>query len=238
MNRAIVQTSSWFLLCLVATVMQVGCTQDDPPASSSSSTSTTASHSEIHPPRETEEPEFEGPPLTEFTLTDSGGSQFRSENLDGRVWVASFFFTRCASNCRALNMKISELQREYGPRGVQMVSISCDPEYDTPPVLTSYAEMFNAQPDQWEFLTGDFKYIQRVGHDIFDVSVGEKMHDDQLLVVDRRGEIRGKFHVRQPEQYERMTRLLDKLLAETGGEGDDPAADAGEDPQPSEAPEV
>jgi protein SCO1/2 len=171
---------------------------------------------------QTSEVKYEGPPLKEFALTDSGGKEFKSQELTGKVWVVSFFFTRCASNCRALNMQVAELQRDYGERGLQMVSISCDPKYDTPKVLADYAEMYNAKPDQWRFLTGDLAYIKRVGDDMFQLPLKEKYHEDQLVVVDRDGKMRGNFHVRQPEQFDRLKRLLDELLAEPSNSSDAP----------------
>jgi protein SCO1/2 len=178
----------------------------------------------------TSEVKYEGPPLTEFTLTDSVGSQFKSAELTGKVWVASFFFTRCAANCRALNMQIAQLQRDYGPRGLQVVSISCDPKYDTPKVLAEYAEMYNAQPDRWHFLTGDIGYIKRVSDDMFDLPLKEKYHEDQLVVVDGQGKVRGSFHVRQPEQFDRVKKLLDQLLPadqadESASSGPQPAGE-------------
>jgi cytochrome oxidase Cu insertion factor (SCO1/SenC/PrrC family) len=209
MKNHVTSRAAWLLFISTALTMVTGCR--DAPAPSAYDPANDPNH-----PPQVEPPKFDGPPLTEFTLTDSGGENFGSQDLQGKVWVASFFFTQCAANCRALNMKISELQREFGDRGVEFVCISCDPQHDTPPVLAAYAEFFNAQPDQWHFLTGDMEYIQRVGHDKFDVPVGEKRHEDELLVIDRAGEYRGKFRARQPEQFERLKTLLEDLLAEPG----------------------
>jgi cytochrome oxidase Cu insertion factor (SCO1/SenC/PrrC family) len=165
-----------------------------------------------HAPPEAQPVKHEGPPLTEFALTASDGEEFRSTELEGKVWVASFFFSRCASNCRALNMQVAELQREYGDRGLEIVSISCDPQYDTPEVLAQYAEAFNAKPDRWRFLTGEMQYVERVGHDMFELPIRKQWHEDHLVVIDGEGTRRGEFHVRQPEQFERLRKLLDELL--------------------------
>lgn len=220
MNIRLATRPVWFVLLLTTLALASGCR--DAPAPSAYDPANDPNHlPQVEPPK------FEGPPLTEFTLTDSGGEDFGSQNLEDKVWVASFFFTQCAANCRALNMKISELQREFGDRGVEFVCISCDPKYDTPPVLASYAEFFNAEPDQWHFLTGDMEYIQRIGHDKFDVPVGEKRHEDELLVIDQAGEFRGKFRARQPEQFARLKVLIEELLAESGEAASDAAT-----PQP------
>lgn len=176
-----------------------------------------------------------GPPLTEFTLTESSGSEFQSQQLEGKVWVVSFFFTRCAANCRALNMKVSQLQREFGDRGLQLVSITCDPAHDEPAVLQQYARMYNADAEQWRFLTGEFAYIRRIGGDMFDVTIAERMHDDILYVVDQSGKLRGKYHVRQEEQFDRLRRLLDKLLSQQPMPEDDvPEDDVPDDDVPDD----
>ncbi len=218
MKNSSVIGAALFVALLTTLAMAIGCRDAPAPAAYD------PANDPNHPPQ-VEPPKFEGPPLTEFTLTDSGGEKFGTQNLENKVWVASFFFTQCAANCRALNMKISELQREFGDRGVEFVCISCDPKYDTPPVLAAYAEFFNAEPQQWHFLTGDLEYIQRVGHDKFDVAVGEKRHEDELLVIDQAGKFRGKFRARQPEQFARLKVLLEELLAESGESTPDPTRD-------------
>jgi cytochrome oxidase Cu insertion factor (SCO1/SenC/PrrC family) len=155
----------------------------------------------------------EEPPLTEFELTERSGQLFRSRDLQGQVWVGSFFFTSCGSNCRMLNMKVAQLQREFGSRGVRFVSISCDPQVDTPRVMSQYAEMFNADPHQWLFLTGDLDYAKRIGQDMLRVSVDRRSHVDQLVVIDAKGTSRGAFLALQDDQFQRLRALLEELVS-------------------------
>jgi len=156
------------------------------------------------------------PPLTEFELTTSDGSTIHSDQLQDKIWVASYFFTQCGSNCRMLNMKLAELQREYGPRGVKFVSITCDPENDTPEELERYSKLFNANEDYWSFATGEIEYLERMGTDFFDVSVTERGHHAQFTIMDRDSESRGVFQAMVPEDVERAKTLLDQLLAAPG----------------------
>lgn len=153
--------------------------------------------------------------LTSFQLTREDGNAFASEDLRGHVWVASYFFTRCGSNCRLLNMEIARLQREFGDKGVLFVSVSCDPSYDTPEVLTRYAGLFNAKHEQWIFATGDIEYLKRVGKDLLDVSVTEKAHDAQLTIVDRKGKVCGTFEALEPAQLQLAKDVIRKLLNES-----------------------
>ena len=155
------------------------------------------------------------PKMTRFTLTERSGESFDSQNLLGRVWVGSFFFTKCASNCRALNMHMSKLMREYGPRGVQFISISCDPENDTLEALSHYADMFNADEQQWLFLRGEMDYVRRIGSDMMGVAVDRQTHFDQFIVFDAQGERVGIYRSNVPSEMERVRKVLDRLLTKS-----------------------
>jgi cytochrome oxidase Cu insertion factor (SCO1/SenC/PrrC family) len=154
------------------------------------------------------------PPLTEFTLTDQYGKPFNSESLRGKVWVASFFFTNCPAVCWRLNQTLAALQETDPHRDVRYVSITCDPENDTPEALLKYAEHFKADPARWTFLTGPMDLIQRIGQDFFQISVEKGAHTDRACVVDRQGKIRGRFRLTEPDQVELLKKLLDLVEAE------------------------
>ncbi|MCH5375926.1 MAG: SCO family protein [Planctomycetes bacterium] len=160
-------------------------------------------------------PEADGPWIRDFTLTAGTGEEFRSQDLLGDVWVASFFFTTCASTCRAQNDMINHLHREFGGQGVKFVCITCDPETDTVERLSDYGKLYNADPDEWIFLTGDMTYIRRIGSERFDVPVDRRAHVDRLIVVDKAGEVRGKFNWHETGQVARLKALLSELLQES-----------------------
>ena len=91
-----------------------------------------------------------------FALTDETGRRFGSEDLAGRAWVASFIFTRCPTVCPRITGRMARIQdraRSLEP-ALRLVSISVDPEYDTPPRLAEYARSHGASPRMWKFLTG------------------------------------------------------------------------------------
>ena len=119
-----------------------------------------------------------------------------------------------------LNMKVAELQRDFGSRGVRFVSISCDPDVDTPQVMARYAHMFNADANHWLFLTGDLQYTRRIGQDMFNVSVSKRAHSEQLIVIDAEGQSRGVFLAFQEDQFQRVKALLDELLKESEEEAE------------------
>ncbi|MCA9202705.1 MAG: SCO family protein [Planctomycetales bacterium] len=152
--------------------------------------------------------------LTSFEFTERSGEPFGSDDLDGHVYVASFFFASCPATCRQQNEKMQTLQRMYEGQDVKFLSITCDPETDKPDVLRRYADMFNADKEQWLFLTGDLDYTAQVGHNYFGVPVTKQGHTEKFIVVDRQGEIRGYYHWGKPNEFAELQALVDQLLKE------------------------
>jgi protein SCO1/2 len=157
---------------------------------------------------------MDGPPLDEFELTECNGQPFRSQDMLGKVWVTTFFFTTCPGACPRLNANIRYLNSLEEIHDVVWVSITVDPDTDTLPVLRTYAEQMQADPERWLFCRGDLDYVQRIGHDIMKLQLGWKGHQDYAVVVDRQGEIRGMFDATSRSQSQRLRTLLLKCLAE------------------------
>jgi cytochrome oxidase Cu insertion factor (SCO1/SenC/PrrC family) len=152
--------------------------------------------------------------IREFALTDSEDQTFESESMKGQVWVASFFFSTCPTICRKQNDLIRRIYRQFGRQDVHFVSITCDPETDTPERLQDYARLYEADPTKWHFLTGDLTYIRRIAAERFQVMVDRRSHADRLIVVDRKGEVRGKFNWHEASEVDRTKELLEELLQE------------------------
>jgi cytochrome oxidase Cu insertion factor (SCO1/SenC/PrrC family) len=155
-----------------------------------------------------------GPPLTDFVLTDQSGEKFDSATLRGKVWVGSFFFTNCPAVCWRLNQTLAGLQETTASSNARYISITCDPQNDTPGVLAKYAAHFKADPARWTFLTGDMNLIRRIGNDFFKVAVANETHSDRAFVVDRTGQVRGRFRLTEPDQVEMLKKLLAVVEAE------------------------
>lgn len=100
-----------------------------------------------------------GENLPTFTLLDQAGQTVSASRFRGKRIVLNFIFTRCpiATMCPAATLKMAGLQqaaREAGVQDFELVSISMDPEYDTPGVLREYAEARGLDTTNWSFLTG------------------------------------------------------------------------------------
>jgi protein SCO1/2 len=136
----------------------------------------------------------------EFDFLDQDAQPFPASRMDGGVWVVDFFYTTCPGPCPALTSRLSALHRQFAanPR-VGFLSISSNPEKDTPEVLKLYADKFGADA-RWRFLTGDKAQIFSVANEGFKMGLtegaadGEPVtHGTRLLLVDAEGWVRGIY---------------------------------------------
>ena len=110
--------------------------------------------------------------VPDFALIDQHGRPVRRADFEGKVWIASFIFTNCPDECPLMAAEMAQLQSDLAYlEDVRLVSISIDPEHDTPAVLLQYAERFNADPRRWFWLTGDKGAIYRLAREGFRLGV-------------------------------------------------------------------
>jgi protein SCO1/2 len=156
---------------------------------------------------------FIGPPIKDFELTERSGKPFRSSDMHGRVWVATYFFTTCPGQCLRLNANLQVLNNLSELNDVTWLSITCDPDNDTLEALRAYADRFKADPNRWLFCRGDLEYVQRVAKGML-LYLSLKGHQDRAIVFDKSGKMRGEFDGTSELECNRMHDLLLKLLAE------------------------
>ena len=154
--------------------------------------------------------------LSKFELIERSGKLVSSDSLKGEPYVASFFFSTCPSICLRQNDKVQQLQERFQGQPVKFVSISCDPEVDRPAVLSQYADKFNADKEQWLFLTGDMGYITRVGGEMFGLSVMRRFHAEKFILVDAEGNNVNYYTWTEPGQWQALIEDLEKLIAAGG----------------------
>jgi protein SCO1/2 len=164
--------------------------------------------------------------LPAFSLVAEDGKAFGKDDLLGRVWVADFVFTSCSDACPRLQAKMKGLQDRLIPPeqggNISLLSISVDPERDTPQKLKQYAETFGARPGLWRSLTGDQKEVERTVVRGFHTAMAkvpaegadphlaafEIMHGERLVLVDRLGRIRGYYDADDRDRLLRDARSL------------------------------
>ena len=204
-----------------------------------------ASWMAMHPPSRTQRgPAPTSPPaeirfaLPDFALTERSGEKVTRQDLLGKVWVASFVFARCTGPCPSVTRTMVRLQDELNLKSrddLRLVTFTVDPERDDPGELRKYAKIYDADPGKWLFLTGPEDAIHTLLNKSFKIQAGptknphpapgqEFDHSTRLVVVDKRGNIRGYFDgYRGPndpsdENYETSLRNLEAMVRELEGE--------------------
>jgi protein SCO1 len=153
--------------------------------------------------------------ITDFSLTNQSGKETKLSDLKGSIWVADFIFTSCESICPDMTTNMAKVQRAFPDTpNVRFVSISVDPERDTPEVLTAFGERFGADPQRWDFLTGDKEYIKEISYEGFLIGSGDVMtnHSNKFILVDREGDIRGFYTGTDETDVARLTIDIRTLL--------------------------
>ena len=171
--------------------------------------------------------------LDAFQMTSQSAEPFAFDELKGKVWIASLFFSSCPHECKSLNQTISALNRDPDFKDVQFVSVSVDPDVDSPQTLAEYSALFDADPDKWFFLTSDLPQVQRFGRAI-DVPAAFKTHSRSLVLVDKQGKPRGQFRYNDAADIARLKAELPEILAEPVGKIQS-AGPGGSKAAPSEA---
>jgi cytochrome oxidase Cu insertion factor (SCO1/SenC/PrrC family) len=144
--------------------------------------------------------------VSDFTLTNQNGAVVTRADLRGRIWIADIIFTRCAGPCLRMSRQMKEFQAALPPDSpVRLVSLTTDPEFDTPPVLLKYAGRFGADLNRWMFLTGTKGQLGDLATGSLKLSAVETkpaerespadlfVHSTVFVVVDKHGQVRGVF---------------------------------------------
>lgn len=157
--------------------------------------------------------------LPAFALTERSGAVVGPAELAGAPWVADFVFTRCRMSCPLLTGRMRELAARL-PEGsrARLVSISVDPEHDTPEVLRRYAAEQGAD-ERWLFLTGPRAELRALVRDGFLLPVEDQpdnaempvLHSDRFVLVDAAGRIRGFYSPLESGELDRLLADIDWL---------------------------
>ena len=144
--------------------------------------------------------------LRPFELLERNGQPFGSKDMEGRIWVANFMFTSCPNECPAMNFKMSLLQDSLAS-GTALLSISVDPEKDTPAVLEGYAQRFKAKEGAWYFLTGPKTSVARLLEDCHFAKADDPLlHGLRLVLLDGNGRVRGYYDYTDEFLVKKLTR--------------------------------
>jgi protein SCO1/2 len=137
-------------------------------------------------------------PAPKFELLNQDSLKVTNETYKGKVYVLEFFFSTCPSICPKMNLSMLTIQNKFfGNPNFGIVSITINPEHDTPKVLKSHRELIGVTSKNWNFLTGDKNYIYNLSNQGFTIYAGENSkanggfeHSGLFALIDKKGNIR------------------------------------------------
>lgn len=165
-----------------------------------------------------------------FSLTNQSGQLIQLNDLKGRVWIADVIFSRCAGPCPKMTEEMSKLQKAFpASEPLRFVSLTTDPEHDSPTVLRRYSERFDADPARWHFLTGPkSEILANLAINSLKLTALDKdpeqrqdpndlfIHSTVFVLVDKAGKIRGFYESLEPGFHEKIQADIKSLLGEVG----------------------
>jgi protein SCO1/2 len=163
-------------------------------------------------------------PVADFTLTNQDGQLTTLASLSNHVWVADIVFTRCAGPCPRMTGQMHSVETLVpASSSTRFVTLTTDPDYDTPAVLKRYGQHFNADFSRWTFLTGTKAQIAGLASDSLKLSAVPVKPEDRLndadlfihttifVLVDKRGQLRASFET-GGDSVDWTNSVLPKLL--------------------------
>ncbi|HLU21091.1 SCO family protein [Lederbergia graminis] len=163
-----------------------------------------------------------GKALADFNYTDQDGNAFGLEDLKGKVWVATFIYTHCETECPMMALNMSELQQDVADEGledVHFVAFSIDPEVDTPEILKEYGQKFNADFSTWHFLTGyTQEEIEAYGPKNFNTVIKKPEDSDQVIhmvdfyLVNKKGELIKNYNGMEDVPFDQIVKDIKAAL--------------------------
>ncbi|MBI2601632.1 MAG: SCO family protein [Deltaproteobacteria bacterium] len=152
--------------------------------------------------------------ISSLSLVNQKGEPFNLENMRDKILVINFFFTSCQGPCPIMSQKMAELQESFvNASEVNLISITVDPDTDSPEVLLQYAENYHALPDKWSFLTGDEANIVAFAQDQLKVGMGEHadLHSTKLILIDQKMTIRGYYDSHNDKDMTKLKKDVQRL---------------------------
>lgn len=160
--------------------------------------------------------------LPAFEFVNHYGNKIGSNDVKDKIIVADFFFTTCQTICPKMSTNMSGVQEKVQEmKDVVLLSFTVDPETDTVETLRDYAQKMGAKEGRWHFLTGDKKQLYDLARNGFFITAMEGdggpddfIHSEKLVLLDKKGRIRGYYDGTDNKEIKRLTDEIRVLKAE------------------------
>ncbi|OUM85909.1 MAG: hypothetical protein BAA01_15060 [Bacillus thermozeamaize] len=157
---------------------------------------------------------------SDFTLESAHGGEVSFHESDGKVRVVEFMYTSCPDVCAPTTMAMAKMQEAIKAKGlsdrVQFISITLDPEVDTPEVLQAYSQRVGAELDNWVFLRGEEAKLQEIvrsyGFYFQKQDNGLVAHTSRFFLVDQDRKIRALYEMGLEADDAQVVKDIERLL--------------------------
>jgi protein SCO1 len=161
--------------------------------------------------------------IAPFTFTNQEGKIISQKQVEGKVYVANFFFTRCGSICPKMNSNLKTVADTFAANDdVRILSHSVTPETDSVQQLAAYGKRNGINPQNWWLLTGDKEAIYNLARRSYfaDEETGYRLtsndflHTENAVLIDRKGRIRGVYNATLQLEMQKLVEHINQLLKE------------------------
>ncbi|WP_461091320.1 SCO family protein [Spirosoma gilvum] len=160
--------------------------------------------------------------VPDFKFVSQYGDTVTAKNLDGKIYVADFFFTTCPTICPKMKVQLKRVYEKFkGNPDVMLLSHTIDPAHDSVAVLKEFAQNLGVTGQQWLFVTGDREKIYDIGQNSYMVTAqqdssapGGVVHSGAFILVDKQKRIRGIYDGTTEEGVDKLMADMERLLAE------------------------
>lgn len=163
--------------------------------------------------------------VSNFSFTNQDGKTVTLANVDGKIRVVNYFFTTCKGICPRMNENMTKVYQAYrGNNDILILSHTVDPKKDTVGAMKAYSMHFDADPNQWMFLTGDKKALYEMARDEYLVTAvddtatadinSDFIHSERFILVDKGGRIRGQYDGLNAGEVNQLIGDIKELLKE------------------------
>jgi protein SCO1 len=159
--------------------------------------------------------------IASFAFINQLGDTITNEDMEGKIYVADFFFTSCPTICPIMKKEMLRVYEKFKDQpNFKILSHSIDPTHDTQVVLKDFAEKLGVEnASTWNFLTGDQEKIFEIGQTSYLTTTmadqqepGGFLHSGAFLLIDGKGRIRGVYDGTKSDQVDRLISDIPKLL--------------------------
>ena len=167
--------------------------------------------------------------VKDFSFTDQTGKKVSQRDMEGKVYVAEYFFTTCKGICPKMNTNMKKVFEKFKAEpNFAIISHTCMPETDSVPVMKAFSDMIGADPKKWFFVTGRKDSLYKMAREsyLLDNEKNNSLnYDEQFIhtqffsVIDKEGRVRGVYDGLKNDEIDKLSRDIKDLLRETKTSG-------------------